>query len=108
MSCWYMNELLFRLLPHEDPHPRLFDAYVMALQGLAAGQAAAGALRRFEWTLLQETGYGLDVPDPDFDDAQQEPALRAALRGRLAEHLAGKPLATRQVLLALQQYQSPK
>ena len=108
MSCWYMNELLFRLLPHEDPHPRLFDAYVMALQGLAAGQAAAGALRRFEWTLLQESGYGLDVPDPDFDDAQQEPALRVALRSRLSEHLAGKPLATRQVLVALQQYQLPK
>ncbi len=42
MSCWYMNELLFRLLPREDPHPGLFDAYVIALQRLAAGQAAAG------------------------------------------------------------------
>ncbi len=100
MSCWYMNELLFRLLPREDPHAGLFDAYVMALQRLASGSKAAGALRRFEWVLLQETGYGLDAPQPDFDDTAQEPALRAALRGRLSEHLADKPLATRQVLLA--------
>lgn len=108
MSCWYMNELMFRLLPREDPHPGLFDAYVIALQQLAAGQTAAGALRKFEWTLLKETGYGLDQEPPDFDDAQQEPQLRARLRERLAEHLAGRPLATRQVLLALQRYQGSK
>ncbi len=105
MSCWYMNELMFRLLPREDPHPGLFDAYVIALQQLAAGQTAAGALRKFEWTLLKETGYGLDQEPPDFEDTQQEPQLRARLRERLAEHLAGRPLATRQVLLALQRYQ---
>lgn len=108
MSCWYMNELMFRLLPREDPHPGLFDAYVIALQQLAAGQTAAGALRKFEWTLLKETGYGLDQEPPDFDDAQQEPQLRARLRERLSEHLAGRPLATRQVLLALQRYQASK
>jgi DNA repair protein RecO (recombination protein O) len=108
MSCWYMNELMFRLLPREDPHPGLFDAYVIALQQLAAGQTAAGALRKFEWTLLKETGYGLDQEPPDFDDAQQEPQLRARLRERLAEHLVGRPLATRQVLLALQRYQGNK
>jgi DNA repair protein RecO (recombination protein O) len=108
MSCWYMNELMFRLLPREDPHPGLFDAYVIALQQLAAGQTAAGALRKFEWTLLKETGYGLDQEPPDFDDTQQEPQLRARLRERLAEHLAGRPLATRQVLLALQRYQGNK
>jgi len=108
MSCWYMNELMFRLLPREDPHPGLFDAYVIALQQLAAGQTAAGALRKFEWTLLKETGYGLDQEPPDFDDVQQEPQLRAKLRERLSEHLAGRPLATRQVLLALQRYQGNK
>jgi DNA repair protein RecO (recombination protein O) len=58
--------------------------------------------------LLKETGYGLDAEPPDFDDARQEPALRVSLRARLSEHLAGKPLATRQVLLALQRYQAAK
>ena len=68
MSAWYMNELLLRLLPREDAHPVLFDAYDAALAQLAGGSRAAGALRRFEWILLRETGYGLDEDDPDFED----------------------------------------
>ncbi|MGY6271691.1 DNA repair protein RecO [Achromobacter denitrificans] len=102
MSAWYMNELLLRLLPREDPHPLLYDAYDVALQQLSGGTRAAGALRRFEWTLLRETGYGVDEAPPDFDDPAIEPALRRDLRERLAEILAGRPLSTRRVLLDLQ------
>lgn len=102
MSAWYMNELLLRLLPREDAHPLLFDAYDMALQQLSGGTRAAGALRRFEWTLLRETGYGVDEDEPDFNDPVIEPALRRDLRERLAENLAGRPLSTRRVLLDLQ------
>ncbi|CAB3649103.1 DNA repair protein RecO [Achromobacter aegrifaciens] len=102
MSAWYMNELLLRLLPREDAHPLLFDAYDFALQQLSGGTRAAGALRRFEWTLLRETGYGVDEDPPDFDDPAIEPALRRDLRERLAEILAGRPLSTRRVLLDLQ------
>jgi len=102
MSAWYMNELLLRLLPREDPHPTLFDAYDTALLQLAGGSPAAGALRRFEWTLLSETGYGIDQAPPDFDDPAIEPALRRDLRERLAANLVGRPLSTRRVLLDLQ------
>jgi len=102
MSAWYVNELLLRLLPREDAHPQLFDAYDSALASLAQGGRAAGALRRFEWTLLQETGYGVDDAEPDFDDPAAEPALRQRLRERLAPLLEGRDLATRKVLLALQ------
>ncbi|OZI24826.1 DNA repair protein RecO [Bordetella genomosp. 7] len=102
MSAWYMNELLLRLLPREDAHPTLFDAYDTALHQLASGSRAAGALRRFEWTLLRETGYGIDEAEPDFNDPAIEPALRRDLRERLAANLAGRPLATRRVLLDLQ------
>ncbi len=102
MSAWYMNELLLRLLAREDAHPLLYDAYVEALAQLAGGQRAASALRRFEWILLRETGYGVDEQEPDFADPQAEPALRAGLRERLSEHLAGRPLSTRRVLLDLQ------
>lgn len=102
MSAWYLNELVLRLLPREDPHPQLYDAYDIALIQLAAGGGAAAALRRFEWILLQETGYGLDEPSPDFDDPAIEPALRRSLRERLDELLAGRPLRTRQVLMSLQ------
>ncbi|UHL65522.1 DNA repair protein RecO [Paralcaligenes sp. KSB-10] len=104
MSAWYMNELLLRLLPREDPHAILFDAYDAALLQLAQGSSAAGALRRFEWTLLNETGYGVDQPTPDFEDARLEPELRSFLRERLDELLVGRPLLTRKVLMELQRY----
>lgn len=104
MSAWYMNELLLRLLPREDSHAVLYDAYDGALRQLAQGSSAAGALRRFEWVLLNETGYGLDVAAPDFDDPLIEPRLRLSLRERLDELLAGRPLLTRKVLLELQRY----
>ena len=104
MSAWYMNELILRLLPREDAHPVLFDAYDMALEQLALGTRASSALRQFEWTLLRETGYGIDADAPDFDDPTKEPALRRDLRERLAEQLAGRPLSTRQVLLDLQRH----
>lgn len=106
MSAWYMNELVLRLLPREDPHPVLFDAYRWTLEQLAdiAGSPerlpVSGALRRFEWVLLQETGYGLDQSAPDFSDPQQERLLRPVLRERLDE-LLGRPLLTRKVLMEL-------
>jgi len=103
MSAWYMNELLLRLLPREDPHPKLYDAYDAALTALEQGESAAGALRRFEWTLLEETGYGLGGAMPDFDAPGEEKRLRAILRAQLDE-LLGRPLRTRKVMLELQRY----
>jgi len=103
MSAWYMNELLLKLLAREDPHPVLFDAYDQALTRLAQGDRAAGALRRFEWVLLQETGYGTDAPAPDFDALADEPQLRVQLRQRLEAHLQ-TPLVTRRVLMELQRW----
>ncbi len=104
MSGWYMNELLLKLLPKEDPHQVLFDAYADALAQLAGGSSATGALRRFEWTLLNETGYGIEAEAPDFDDRSAEPALRLALRERINEHLENRALSTRKVLLSLQHF----
>jgi DNA repair protein RecO (recombination protein O) len=56
MCGFYVNELLLRLLPRDDPHEALFDAYAGALAGLAAGDIAA-VLRAFEKRLLGELGY---------------------------------------------------
>ncbi len=58
---YYLNELLLKMLPREDAHGALFDAYAAALQALAAGSADAPELRRFEKTLLKELGYGLTL-----------------------------------------------
>jgi DNA repair protein RecO (recombination protein O) len=58
---YYLNELLLKMLPREDAHAALFDAYAAALYALAAGGADAPELRRFEKTLLKELGYGLTL-----------------------------------------------
>ena len=72
-SCWlegealfsglYLNELLIRLLPAEDPHPGVFEHYAATLAALAEGRALEPLLRSFEWRLLDDLGYGfaLDV-----------------------------------------------
>src|SRR3954451_7188332 len=51
---FYLNELLLKLLPREDPHPGLYAIYEAALAGLAAGEEQASLLRRFELELLAE------------------------------------------------------
>jgi len=61
LCAFYLNELLVRLLPREDPHPRLYDGYRSALAELGAGAPIDTALRRFEWLLLRETGYAPDL-----------------------------------------------
>ena len=58
---FYLNELLIKLLPREDPHPKLYAAYREALAGLADGAPQAPLLRRFELALLAELGYALQL-----------------------------------------------
>jgi DNA repair protein RecO (recombination protein O) len=57
MCGFYLNELLLKLLPREDAHERLFDAYAESLARLAAGADHAAVLRGFERRLLTELGY---------------------------------------------------
>ncbi|HVC28933.1 MAG TPA: DNA repair protein RecO [Gammaproteobacteria bacterium] len=59
MSGFYMNELLLRLLPRQDPHPELFAQYMNALDKLM--QATEPTLRMFEMNLLSALGYGLNL-----------------------------------------------
>ncbi|HQR59743.1 MAG TPA: DNA repair protein RecO [Methylophilaceae bacterium] len=61
MCGFYLNELLLRLLPREDPHEALYDYYAQALRQLAAGDPAAPTLRRLELRLLQELGYAVPL-----------------------------------------------
>ncbi|CAK9887814.1 MULTISPECIES: DNA repair protein RecO [Pseudomonas] len=56
-SGLYLNELLIRLLPAEDPHPLVFEHYAATLQALAAGRPLEPLLRAFEWRLLDQLGY---------------------------------------------------
>ena len=54
---YYLNELLVRLTAREDAHPRLFAAYVDAMNALSRGESQPPILRRFELALLQDLGY---------------------------------------------------
>lgn len=58
---FYLNELLMRLLARDDPHESLFDAYLSALLSLAQGNPAGPLLRDFEYSLLRDIGYGLQL-----------------------------------------------
>lgn len=60
-SGMYINELLVRLLHRNDAHPGLFAAYALALEALAGNTVVDTVLRRFEFTLLEELGYSLDL-----------------------------------------------
>lgn len=57
----YLNELLVRLLHHEDPHQVLFDHYAASIARLAVDEDMELVLRQFELCLLDELGYGFDL-----------------------------------------------
>lgn len=59
MCGFYLNELLLRLLPREDPHDALFARYQHALRELTSRGESAPALRAFERALLKELGYAM-------------------------------------------------
>lgn len=76
MSAWYVNELVLRFLHKGDPHAELFAGYERALAGLGDGVPAEAVLRRFELTLLAESGYGLLLDHDAESGAPLEPATR--------------------------------
>jgi len=60
-SGLYLNELMVRMLHRYDPHPQLFAAYAATVDALARGDQIDDALRRFEFALLTELGYGFEL-----------------------------------------------
>jgi DNA repair protein RecO (recombination protein O) len=73
---FYLNELLLRLLPREDPHPDLFAHYRAALASLASHEDHATVLRRFELRLLAELGYALPLTHEAESGRPVEPMAR--------------------------------
>ena len=60
MCGFYLNELLLRLLPRDDPHEALFDRLRASRRRARARAPKQGPiLRRFERRLLAELGYAL-------------------------------------------------
>lgn len=73
---FYLNELLVKLLPRDDPHETLFGVYGETLRALCAGQDRAVVLRRFEKKLLGEIGYALTLDQDVKTGAPIEPGCR--------------------------------
>jgi len=86
MCGFYVNELLLRLLPRDDPHEALFDAYGEALARLSAasapvpntGAVQASILRGFERRMLAELGYAPVLDRDAANGAQIEAAKHYA------------------------------
>lgn len=57
----YLNELIIRLTPRQDPHAALFDDYAQAIAELAGDRGTEAVLRRFEVRLLGHLGLGLSL-----------------------------------------------
>lgn len=76
MCGFYLNELVLRLLPRDDPHEALFDCYGEALGALSAGAAQASVLRSFEKRLLAELGYAPLLERDAASGAPIEPGRR--------------------------------
>ncbi|AKH69511.1 DNA replication and repair protein RecO [Spongiibacter sp. IMCC21906] len=58
---FYLNELLERLLHRFDPHQNLFHHYQYSLDRLLNGEDEKRCLRRFEFSLLADLGYGFSL-----------------------------------------------
>jgi len=96
MCGFYINELLLKLLPREDAHEALFDAYADSVARLSAREDHAAVLRGFERRLLTELGYAPLLERDAGSGLPVDPARRYAYepeRGPLAtEAAAGQSL----------------
>jgi DNA repair protein RecO (recombination protein O) len=75
MCGFYVNELILRLLPRDDAHEALFDAYASSLDRLGHGVPTAGVLRGFEKRLLAELGYAMLLDRDAASGAPIDPAM---------------------------------
>jgi DNA repair protein RecO (recombination protein O) len=110
LSAFYLNELLLKLVPREDPHAALWHEYEAALRALGespAGPVQATVLRRFELRLLAELGYAMPLTHDADSGERVDAATRyhyafdRGPRRTVAEPQARWPLVRGSTLLAL-------
>lgn len=65
--AFYLNELLVRLLPENDPQPDIFNYYKNILEALSDYREESGdaglevLLRTFEWLVIQQVGASFSL-----------------------------------------------
>jgi DNA repair protein RecO (recombination protein O) len=82
-----------RLLPERDPHPDLHDAALAVLKRLDHPQARIIAYARFEYLLLQNLGFGLDLSECAATGARDNLLYVSPKSGRAVSAEAGAPYA---------------
>lgn len=87
---------LCELAMHErDPHPALYDALFNLLEALATPNGSSlpwmKAYAIFEWVLLSETGFGLDISRCAATDTTKNLIYLSPKSGRAVCEEAGKP-----------------
>jgi DNA repair protein RecO (recombination protein O) len=75
LAAFYINELVMRLAPRQDPHGDLYRVYAQTRSRLGGGDSLAWTLRRFERDLLEALGSGFDLAE-DGDGIVIDPAAR--------------------------------
>lgn len=78
LAAFYVNELVLRLAPRQDPLPELEAAYARTRERLRDGEPLAWTLRRFERDLLEALGVGFEL-HCDGDGEPIDPAARYRL-----------------------------
>ena len=91
----YLNELLVRLLPLDDPQPQLFEHYTLSVQGLSHGLPMQPLLRSFEWRLLEQLGYGFSFTEDVHGQALQGQMSNPYIRTCLSVHITLSAFANR-------------
>jgi len=99
-ACQLLCDLL-RLLPERDPHDRLLALAVAALETDDTA-ALAKALARFELSLLDELGFGLDLSECAVTGTTDDLTHVSPKTGRAVSREPAKPYCDR--LLVLPQF----
>ncbi len=97
----YAAQLLcdhLRLLPERDPHDRLLGLVVRLLD-LPAPEALGATLARFELTLLEELGFGLDLMSCAATGATTDLTHVSPKSGRAVSRAAAAPYVDRLLVL---------
>ncbi len=81
-----VTALLGLSLPEHDPHPRLFDMTEGLLDMMDAGQDWALSYMMWEFALLDELGFGLDLSSCAVTGARQGLAYVSPKSGRAVSH----------------------
>lgn len=109
MAAFYINELLLKLTPRNDPLTTVYELYARVRDELRLHDSLGWTLRRFERDLLDVLGYGLPWGNTA-DGEPLDPAARYRLdpeHGPIRDPRRGIDSVTGAALLALAEDRFP-